>query len=86
MDYILVASPQCVLESDAHGAPDAEIEREIDHRGACGACDLGRPVRRPVVDHHDVDARQFRKHLVDDSSDGLFLVKRGHHDERVLEG
>ena len=74
----LVAVREGVLETRLHGAADPEVEREDDHRRPVGRGDGRRGVRRPVVDHDDVERRVEGPDLVDDVADRPLLVVGGH--------
>ena len=54
-----------VAEAGPQRTTDAQIERQTERDRPVGSGDIGRPVGRTVVDHHDVELRkdfcQFRK-------------------------
>jgi hypothetical protein len=77
-DRKLVAVLPGVAETGLHRAADTEVERQLEHLGPCGTCDLAGAVDRPVGDDDDVEPGIVLLQLGDDARDVALLVVRRH--------
>jgi len=74
LSHEFVAVVACKKEACLHGAPDAKIERQTDHKRASGKCARGRSVIGAVVDDDDIAWRRTLSHASYDRRDGVCFV------------